>query len=121
LLFSAAPELVEYAQGIYRQRSHTSGVLRQILDRYQKEGIIMPYTFEDFDVDYILEHLPELPQERQREVVERLPPEVRQKLLQALPWEHGLANLWEKRTRKYRDNGRAPGRATPRKPRRKKP
>jgi len=121
LLFSAAPELVEYAQGIYRQRSHTSGVLRQILDRYQKEGIIMPYTFEDFDVDYILEHLPELPQERQREVVERLPPEVRQKLLQALPLEQRFADLSEEQIRQYLEQRTAARPATPRKPRRKKP
>ena len=87
LLFSAVPELVEYAQGIYRQRSQLSGVLRRILDRYQKEGIIMPYTFEDFDVDYILEHFPELPRDRQREVLERLPSELRQEFLQALPAE----------------------------------
>lgn len=87
LLFSAVPELVEYAQGVYRQRSHGSGVLRRILDMYQKEGITMPYTFKDFQIDYILEYFPELTPEEKREFLERLPAEQRQELLQSLPSE----------------------------------
>jgi Mg/Co/Ni transporter MgtE len=93
LLFSAVPELVEYARGVYRQRSPVSGVLRRILDEYQKEGIVMPYTFEDFDVDYILRYFPELPREKQREVLERLPSELRQELFRSLPLERGQEML----------------------------
>lgn len=120
LLFSASRKSVKYAQGIYRQRSHVSGALRQLLDRYAREGIIMPYTWEDFDVDYIKEHFPELTPDKQREVLERLSSELRQEMLQSLPIAERLAGLSPEQIRQYLEQMPAPRPAKPRKPKRKK-
>ncbi|HTU21771.1 MAG TPA: hypothetical protein VMG10_27280 [Gemmataceae bacterium] len=88
LFFSASRELIEYAKSVYQPRSeHTSGILRQLLEQYEGEGLLMPYTWADFDLDYINQHLPELTPERQRQVLERLPAERRHELFQSLPAE----------------------------------
>lgn len=130
LLFSASQELVDYARSVYRQRSpQTSGLLRQLLEKYQREGLIMPYTWADFYLDYINEHLPELPPDKQREVLERLPPERRQELVQSLPVEERLAGLpveermaglSPEQIRQYLEQLTSSRPAAPRKPKRKR-
>jgi hypothetical protein len=87
-LFSASPELVSFGRGTYRQHSQrTSGMLRQLFQRYRGEDLLMPYTWEDFDRDYFKEHWPELPPEHQQEILESLPPEKRREMLESLPPE----------------------------------
>ena len=65
-LFSAAPEQVAFGVHEYRQRSpETSTVLYQLFEGYEKEGLAMSYTMEDFRRDYLKEHVKELtPEER---------------------------------------------------------
>ncbi len=65
-LFTAVPELVQFGQEHYQQRSsETNTLLRRLYTRYQKEGFPMPYTMEDFRRDYVKENLEELtPEER---------------------------------------------------------
>lgn len=68
----------------------------------------MPYTWTDFDRDYIKEHLPQLTPEERREVLESLPLETR------------LAGLSAEQIRQYLEQLTADQPAQPRKPRRKK-
>jgi hypothetical protein len=108
-LFSASPELVGFGQGAYRQRSpNTSGTLQQLFLRYRGENLIMPYTWADFNRDFIKEHLPELTPEQQQDVLESLPPENR------------LAGLSADQIRQYLEKLNAGQPAKPRKPRRKR-
>lgn len=121
LLFSTSPELASYAKGIYRPRSErTSLVLGQLFERFQREGLAMSYTMEDFIRDYYVERFPELTADRQREALERLPPERRQELLQSLPAEERLAGLSPEQIRQYLEQKAASRPARPRKPKRKK-
>jgi hypothetical protein len=144
-LFSALPELVEYGRNTYRQHSErTSGMLRQLFQRYRGEDLVMPYTWADFDRDYIKEHLPELPPEERRgilqslppderrevleslppderrEVLESLPPEDRRRVLESLPLEERLAGLSEEQIRQYLEQRTDGQPARPRKKRRKR-
>jgi hypothetical protein len=111
-LFSAAPELIGFGRSAYRQRSdRTSRLLGQLFEALQGEGLIMPYTMEDFEHDYIKKHFA------------RLTPEEREEVLMALPLEERLAGLSAEqieRVRQYLDR-LTPGRpTTTRKPRRKR-
>ncbi len=120
-LFSASPELVGFGSNAYRQRSErTSGVLRQLFQRYQGEDFVMPFTWEDFDLWYIQEHFPHLTPQEQRAVLERLSPEQRREVLQSLPPEERLAGLSPEQIRQYLDQLTARRPDGPRKPRRKK-
>jgi hypothetical protein len=87
-LFSAVPELVRYGVEHYRQHSDdTSTLVQQLLVGYQREGLNMPYTIEDFRRDYVKEHLKDLtPEER----LEGLSPEKR---LEGLSPEKRLEGL----------------------------
>ena len=77
-LFSAAPELIGFGQGVYRRRSQeTSLLLGQLFERLRKEGLAMSYTMEDFKRQYIREHFSQLTPEEQRGArtpVSRRPP-----------------------------------------------
>ena len=107
-LFSASPELVDFAGTAYQQRSEdTSSLLEQLFERLQREGLTMSYTMADFRRDYIKEHFPQLTPEEQEDVLQSLPPEKR------------LAGLSVEQIRQYLDQLNA-SRRTPRKPRRKK-
>jgi hypothetical protein len=120
-LFSASPELVGFARGAYRRRSEkTSRLLGQLFERFQTEGLVMPYTMEDFERDYIKEHFAKLTPEEQREALERLPPERRREVLESLPPQERLAGLSAEQIRQYLDQLSAGGPAQPRKPRRKR-
>jgi hypothetical protein len=120
-LFSASPELVGFGRGAYRQRSgHTSRLLRQLFETFQGEGLVVPFTWEDFEREYTKRHFPMLTTEQQREAFEALPPEKQQQVLQTLPPERLLGALSAEQIREYLDRLTAGRPAAPRKPRRKK-
>jgi hypothetical protein len=143
-LFSASPELVGFGRAAYRQRSeHTSRLLRLLLERVRGEGLVMPFTMEDFERWYFKEHFGQLtpaerveivrslppeewpqvlqslsPEER-RQALQSLSPEERRQVLQSLPPEERLAGLSVDQIRQYLDRLTA-GPPEPRKSRRKK-
>jgi len=117
-LFSASPDLIEFGSGSYRRRSEqTSRLLGQLFDRLRGEGLVMAFTMEDFNRQYIKEHFPQLTPEEQQEVLEALPPDRR---LAGLPPEQLLAGLSATQIQRYLDRLTAAPPAPPRKPRRKK-
>jgi hypothetical protein len=67
-LLSASPEQVHYGVAHYQQHSaDTSTLLGTLFEGYQREGLAMPYTMEDFRREYVKEHLEDLtPEERLR-------------------------------------------------------
>ena len=108
-LFSASGDLVGFGRGAYRQHSaRTSRLLGQLLETFQAEGLLMPYTMEDFERDYVKKHFPKLTPEEKEEVLRSLPPEMR------------LAGLSEQQIKRYLHQLAAGHPAKPRKPRRKK-
>jgi hypothetical protein len=120
-LFSASPELVGFASGVYHRRSEeTSLLLGQLFERFRGEGFVMAFTMEDFKRQYIKEHFAQLTPEEQREALQALPPEKQQEVLQALPPERRLAGLSPEQIRQYLDRLTAGKPAAPPKPRRKK-
>jgi hypothetical protein len=120
-LFSASPELVGFAGSVYQQRSeHTSRLLRQLFERYQGEDVVMPFTMEDFERWYFMEHFPMLTNQELREALARLPVERRRELMESLPPEERLAGLPPEEIQRYLDQLQASSPAKPRKPRRKK-
>jgi hypothetical protein len=117
-LFSAAPDLVEFANRAYRRRSEqTSRLLGQLFDRLRGEGFTVSFTMEDFNRQYIKEHFPQLTPKEQEEVLQSLPAERR---LAGLPPEQRLAGLSADQIRQYLDQLTAGRPAAPRRPRRKK-
>jgi hypothetical protein len=132
-LFSAAPELLAFAQRVYRQRSdNTSLVLGKLFDRLKEEGFTMSYTMQDFTRDYLREKFGQmssedrkqflrcLPADEQAELLQSLPPENRRRVLRALPPEERLSGLSPQEVRRYLDQLIADRPSRPRKPRRKK-
>jgi hypothetical protein len=120
-LFSAAPELVAFARDTYRRRSPwTSGVLGQLLEKFQKEGFAMSYTVADFIRDYIKEHFGQLTPEEQQEVLRALPPEKQQEVFRTLPPELRLAGLSAEQIREYLEKLTAHHPTQPPRPRSKK-
>src|SRR4029077_1353506 len=60
-LLSASSDQVRYGVEHYQQRSaDTSTLLGQLFEGYEREGLAMPYTMEDFRRDYVKEHLKDL-------------------------------------------------------------
>jgi hypothetical protein len=131
-LFSASSELVSFGQGAYRQRSgDTSSLVRQLFERFRREGLAMPYTMQDFRRDYIKEHLPQLTPQERREILQSLPPgerravleslrpEERREVLKSLPPEERLAGLSAEQIQQYLEQLTAARPAKPRKQRRK--
>lgn len=60
-LFSAVPETVAFGVSEYRWRSPVSSVINELFRKYKTEGVIaMPYTIEDYQKDYVREHLDKL-------------------------------------------------------------
>jgi hypothetical protein len=87
-LFSGKAEGFAYGDVYYNWHSRREkAALNQLYELYQVEGVIMPYTMEDFDRDYTENHL------------HLLPPEVRLKGLSAedrlkdLPTEERLKDV----------------------------
>jgi len=57
-MFSAVPERVRRVAAEYRPSSlDISTLLNQLFENYQLEGMVMPYTMEDFRRDFTREHL----------------------------------------------------------------
>ena len=57
-LFSGVPEAVEFAARQYQGHTQEmSTIINQLFENYQLEGISMPYTMEDFQKDYVKDHL----------------------------------------------------------------
>jgi hypothetical protein len=48
LMFSADAEKVRYGAVNYRWKSPVSGIVNKLFNKYESEGVIMPYTMEDF-------------------------------------------------------------------------
>jgi hypothetical protein len=120
-LFSASPQLVGFGGSAYQQRSEqTSRLLRQLFERFQGEGLAMPFTMEDFNRQFTKEHFAQLTPEEQREALDRLSPEQRRELFQALTPEERLVGLSEEQVRQLLGRLGAGRKAQPRKTRRKK-
>ena len=120
-LFSASRELVGFGQGAYRQRSEwTSRVLGQLFEKSRGESFAMPYTIEDFERDYFMEHFPKLTDDKKRELLGSMPPKERREMVQALPPEDRMAGLSPKQIQQYLDKLTASQGPAQRKPRRKK-
>ena len=57
-LFSANPERVGLAAGRYHVRqAEMSTIVGQLFENYQLEGVAMPYTIQDFQKDFVRDHL----------------------------------------------------------------
>src|SRR5438132_14216423 len=103
-LFSAAPDLVDFARGAYQRRSsNTSLLLRQLFERLEGEGFGMAYTMEDFKRDYVKEHFARLTTEERQEILRSLPLAELEEVLQALSPEQRLAGLSAAQIRQYLD------------------
>jgi hypothetical protein len=96
-LFSAIPEKVLYGAAHYRWRqSEDRKLIRDLHQKYQVEGITMPYTLEDYHRDSTMEYLRSLSPEELlkalpiKELLKALPPEER---LKGLPPEERLKGL----------------------------
>lgn len=91
LLFSGKAPNFNYGDHYYNWHSlREKSVLNQLYELYQKEGVIMPYTWEDFDKDYTKEHIHLLsPQDRLKglPVEERLKGLSEEEILKRLPLE----------------------------------
>ncbi len=60
-LLSAAPDQIRFGATHYQRRSAvTSTLLDEIFEGYQREGLTMPYTLDDFRHDYLKKHIKEL-------------------------------------------------------------
>jgi hypothetical protein len=120
-LFSAKRELVAFGSANYEQRSEdTSQLLRQLFQRFRGEGLVMPYTMQDFRREYAKEHFYELTPEEQQEALEQLSPERRHEILQAFPPEERLNGLSAEEIRKYLDQINKARKPSRRKSRKKK-
>ena len=87
--FSFNAEKVRFALEHYEWRMEDgSTVINQLLNNYSLEGIVMPYTMEQFRKDYMKAHLPELNPD---EVLSMFTPEDRLKGLAPKDRLKGLA------------------------------
>jgi hypothetical protein len=87
-LFSAIPEKVHYGATHYQWRqSEDRKLIRDLHQKYQVEGITMPYTLEDYHRDSTMEYLKSLSPE---ELLKTLPVK---ELLKGLPAEEWLKIL----------------------------
>jgi hypothetical protein len=108
-LFSASTELVGFGRGAYQQHSaKTSRLLGILFERFREEGFTMSFTMEDFEREYIKEHLP------------KLTPKERREILEALPAKERLEGLSVQQIREYLDRLAAGNPAQPGKRRRRK-
>ena len=88
LLFSGKPQRFAYGDEHYQWRHpRERAVLNQLYELYKKEGVVMPYTMDDFNRDFTRDHLHLL---RPEELLKDLPTEER---LKGLPPEERLKGL----------------------------
>jgi hypothetical protein len=80
-LLSASPQLVAYGAAHYRQPSaDTSTLIYQLYEGFRKEGIVVPYTMQDFRRDFAKEHFKDLTPAERRELIGSLSPEEREEI-----------------------------------------
>ncbi len=90
-LLSALPDKIRFGASHYQQRSSETSTLLDILFQgYQREGVAMPYTMEDFKREYREERFNELTHEEGLKLVKRITP---QELLKNLTPQERLALL----------------------------
>jgi hypothetical protein len=117
-LFSIKPEVVGFGRRAYRRHSdRTSRLIEQLFERFQGEGLVMPFTMHDFDLQYIRERLPRLKPKELADLLRKLPVEAR---MADVPPEQRLASLTAEQIQEYLDRLSAGKSTPPRKPRRKK-
>jgi hypothetical protein len=120
-LFSASRELVEFGRDVFRQRSgQTGGLLTELLERYLGEGFVVSFTMEEFTQSFIQERLPKLPPEIRQAILQGLPKEQQREFLQSLPPQERLEDLSTEEIRQYLEQRTTNPKPAPRKPRRKK-
>lgn len=108
-LFSAQPALVEFGGRAYQRHSpNTSGLLVQLFEGLQAEGVAMPFTMEDFQRQFVKEHFSKLTRKERADMIKSLPAEER------------LEGLSAEQIQEYLDRLSVGQRAPARKPRRKK-
>lgn len=57
-LFSGLPEMVRYGASQYKKRAEDmSTIINKLFEKYNLEGLKMPYTMEDFRKEIAIEHL----------------------------------------------------------------
>ena len=102
-LFSAAEDQVQYGVEHYHlETSDWPTIINQLFVTYQREGLTMPYTMNDFRKDIALEVLDQLTPEQR---MAGLPPEQR---MAGLPPEQRLSGLSAEQIERYLKN-RRPG------------
>ncbi len=79
LMFSAESEKVRYGAASYRWNSPVSGIINKLFKRYQNQGVIMPYTLEDFQQEIKEEVLKSLTKEDLEQLLQGLKPKDRLK------------------------------------------
>jgi hypothetical protein len=90
-LFSFKADLCRYGGANYRPRSReTSSFLSQLIQRYRKEGIDMPFTVEEFNRQLVEEIIRDLPMEKRLQIAKELPDEKR---LEGMPDEKRLEGV----------------------------
>ncbi len=75
LMFSAESEKVRYGAASYRWNSPVSGIINKLFKKYQNEGVLMPYTLEDFQQEIKEEVLKSLTEKDIEKLLQRLKPE----------------------------------------------
>jgi hypothetical protein len=75
LMFSADADKVRYGAARYEWKSPVSGILNKLLKNYQSEGVVMPYTMEDFQKEVKEEVLRSLTEEELDRLLNGMKPE----------------------------------------------
>jgi hypothetical protein len=111
-LFSGVQGKVVYGSEQYRRHlTEMSTLVNRLFENYQLEGLVMPYTWEDFRRDIVREYLDRLPPE---ERVKGLPPEERVKGLSPEERVKGLSPEEIEEIREYLEKlGKNPSRQQP--------
>lgn len=104
-LFSGIAEHVQHATANYRwRRSDNSGIINQLFQHYEIEGMNMPYTWDDYYRDVTREHLDWLSKEEllaKLSVEDRLKGLPAKELLKRLPAEERLKGLSPEKIEAY--------------------
>lgn len=93
-LFAAEAARVRYGQDHYHKRSvQTSTLLNRLWKKYQREGLTVPYTMEDFMQEDLIDRLKSATPQKRRKLLQGLSPAERRETLQGLPPEELLQAL----------------------------
>ncbi len=73
LMFTDDKERIRFGRSHYQQRSEwTSSLLGQLFEKHVGEGVMMPYTVEDFLAEYGVTHQKKLSPEQLRQAMRKL-------------------------------------------------